>query len=104
MPLRRLSDRTRDRLLLVWIVVFTGLTFYAIGSNRQVAEEGQEAHDALCVFRGDLERRYELGLQFVADNPNGIPGLPRRTLDNSLAGQKRTIDALETLDCSDEEA
>lgn len=96
----QLSEKTRRRALLAWIVVFTGLTFYGMDGNRTRAAEGQEAHESLCALHADLERRLVLGREFLADNPDGIPGITAATLRSSIKNQEATLDALSRLDCT----
>lgn len=94
-----LSEKTRGRALLVWIVVFTGLTFYAINGNRERAMEGQEAHDALCTFRADLLRRIESGRLFLKLNPDGIPGISAIDIRRSIVAQDATYKSLRLRNC-----
>lgn len=103
MPLSRLSERGRGRLLFLLIALFVGLTFYAISGNRDRAAEGQQAHDALCVLRESAETqlaRNEAYLKQKGD-PIIIFGLkvPRATIANTVAGQRRTVNSLSRLDC-----
>lgn len=90
---------TRRRLLVAWIVVFTILVAFAISQNRKLGEQGREAHDALCVFKGDIEQRAQASRDFLADNPDGLPGIPASVIRTSLANQQKTVDSLRTLDC-----
>jgi hypothetical protein len=76
-------------VLLVWQVTVTS----------HLAEDGQEARDALCIFRADLERRYRDGQKFLRENPEGIPGIDASVIRNSLKNQKATIKSLADLDC-----
>ena len=61
-----------------------------------IAENNREG---LCQFRYDLHRRWEAGVQFLEDNPDGIPGISDETLQRSIDSQRATLDALAVIDC-----
>lgn len=94
---------------LIFILVFTIsmtslMVFQAYRSGQQAATIKQvavETHSALCTFRGDLARRYNDGLAYEKEHPNGVPalGLSSADLQRSLAAQKSTLDSLTVLDC-----
>lgn len=65
----------------------------------RLARAGANAQDALCVFRDDLARRIDQTRDFLADHPNGIPGIDGGVLRNSLKNQQQTLDALSVLRC-----
>lgn len=71
--------------------------------NRIIVLQGKQAHDALCVFRADLDRRAVDGENFIADLVAGrrdpIPGITIADLQRSVAGQRSTLEALSNLDC-----
>jgi hypothetical protein len=72
----------------------------AVGRNAERLEQvATETHDSLCALKNDIERRRSAGLKFVKENPDGIPGISRAQLDQSLSSQKSTLDALGVLDC-----
>lgn len=81
----------------VWLVVITALVTYAI---LVVVALTTETRQALCALRGDLENRVAGAEQFLAEHPNGTPGLPAKFVRTSKDGQKRTIIALSVLHCS----
>ena len=85
-------------LTVVFVMVLVGFVFQ-IHKNRQLARQGQEAHDALCVFKADLEARYGKGLEFIRSHPAGIPGIPVTVLRDSLNNKKATLESLAALDC-----
>lgn len=66
--------------------------------GRDIREQ-QRTTAALCVLRADLERRVRMSREFLAENPQGIPGIPSAVLRKSIADQQRTVDALAPLDC-----
>lgn len=85
-------------LTLVFLLLLGGLS-WQLHVNRNLGRQGQEAHDALCVFKADLQRRYGVGLEFIRTHPRGIPGIPAATLTTSLNNQKATLGSLSRLDC-----
>lgn len=73
-----------------------------IFSATDAAREGRDAKIALCILRGDLERRSADTEAFLNEHPNDpepLGGVPRQTLETSLRSQKETISALSFLDC-----
>jgi len=58
------------------------------------------ANVALCALRHDLELRVEESVQFLEENPDGIPGISEETVAQSIANQRATIAALSGLSCS----
>lgn len=89
--------------ILVFAISVMGLMVWQaarLSQNAQGLEEvATETHESLCAFKMDLERRYETGIKFLGDNPDGIPGISAEQIQNSLTNQKATLSALETLDC-----
>lgn len=65
----------------------------------------QARHDAsvttaaLCALRVDLERRVATSRAFLVEHPNGIPGIPARTIRDGIVNQGRTITALAGIAC-----
>lgn len=100
------------RFLVAWIILFTGLTAFTIGQNRnainqnrQLAKQGRDAHDALCVFKRDLELRVASTEALLEEHKGEatIFAIPRSVIRSSLANQQRAVDSLRTLDCQKEE-
>ncbi len=83
----------------LWLCVQLGALFVLIAMVIFLALAALQSHRALCSFKDDLQRRYDAGLQFVADHPDGIPGISRNDLERSLANQHATLDSLDSLDC-----
>jgi hypothetical protein len=97
----------RQRLLAVLYLVLipAAILAVAIGGlvrTARLAEQGNEAHRAICTLRDDLQRRVNDTRGFLATHPNGFAGVDRPTILNSLANQERTIDALRTIHCDKE--
>ena len=78
-------------LITVIVILYT--------TNRHRAQEGQEAHSALCVLRNDLNGRVKSGEEFLRHNPHGIDGISASDIQLSLRNTRKTLQALEVLDC-----
>lgn len=96
--LRRLVVATVG--LYVVIILLIGFVWFD-GANRSedIARVATSTNHALCVLRTDLERRVSDSITFLADHPNGIPGISAETIQQSITNQQRTIDALADLEC-----
>lgn len=106
-----------DRILrgLRWLTVAVVVTFVAIvvlGTYGWVTLERHrveltrvttDVNHALCTLRADLERRVTDGRQFLADHPDGIPGISVEEIQRGIDGQERTVLALSSLTCVSEE-
>ena len=68
-------------------------------SGERVEEIAENNLAGLCALRADIQRRYDAGVEFLRENPDGIPGLSPETLQRSLDGQRATLDALDVIDC-----
>lgn len=90
-------------LLVALFTVQAGLAIYVYvdSSNQrtQIAEVAFSTNRALCVFRHDLEQRVEASRQFLADHPDGLPGIPAASIQQNINTQQSTIDALSDLHC-----
>lgn len=76
-------------ILLVW----------QISTTSDLTRDGQEAHDAICALRADVDRRRQASLQFLSENPRGIPGIPASVIRNGITNQEATLEALGGLEC-----
>ena len=86
----------RWQLLLVYAAV-VGAFAWNSSETRKVAGD---SNDALCALRVDLEKRVASSEQFLRENPDGIPGIPAKTIRDGVTNQQRTIKALSQLACS----
>ena len=68
----------------------------------RVEEIAENNLAGLCALRADIQRRYDSGVEFLRENPDGIPGLSRETLLRSLDGQRATLKALDIIECPDD--
>jgi hypothetical protein len=102
-PRGRLPHSIAVVYLVSSIVIAAVLMFmvFQIRDNRSRATEGQEAHDALCVFKADLARRAADGRRLLDDNADLklIFGIPRTVIEQSVTAQESTLDSLRILDC-----
>lgn len=58
-----------------------------------------ETHESLCALKNDLQRRHAAGVEFLQNNPTGIPGISAVDIQRSLENQRATLEALAGLDC-----
>lgn len=79
-------------LLAVGVVLNTAGWVVGFLANKQ-------STDALCALRGDLERRVASSEKFLSEHPDGIPGIPAKTIRDGIANQQRTILVLNDLSC-----
>lgn len=92
------------RLAVVAFVASLILSLAALGVGAYVlthkTQEGTETHEAVCALVADLEERTEGTKTFLAEHPEGIPGLASGSqLRESLHNQDRTLDALGVITC-----
>lgn len=59
----------------------------------------QQSTDALCALRSDLVKRVANSEAFLEEHPNGIAGIPAKTIQDGIDNQKQTIRALGDLSC-----
>lgn len=87
-------------LTFALLLLVMGVQFHEISRNRSLANQGRQAHAALCVFKADLYGRILAGQAFLDTHPGGIPGLATATeIRNSLENQRATYDSLRLLVC-----
>jgi hypothetical protein len=68
-------------------------------ANKLRIMEVQESRDALCALRADLQKRLALARKFLRENPGGTPGIPERTIRDSIRNLRSTLEALDGLTC-----
>jgi hypothetical protein len=81
--------------LLAAVAIFLSAVLFT-----RLATTTDHTNSALCTFRADVQQRAQNTEKFLAEHPQGIPGIPVGTLRQSLDGQRRTVKALSDLDCS----
>lgn len=93
------------RIAVLAFVASLILSLAALGVGAYVlthkTREGSETHEAVCALVADLDERTQGTKDFLADHPQGIPGLASGSqLRESLHNQQRTLDALSVITCS----
>jgi hypothetical protein len=81
------------------VVAYLALSLALLAGVYRVETTTRATHSALCAFKVDLERRVQAGEEFLAENPEGVPGISRESIQRSLDSQKSTLLALASLDC-----
>lgn len=85
-------------LRTVVLIVCLGTALNSVGIYVTWRLNGR-SNDALCVLRGDLEKRVESSREFLRDHPQGFAGITAREIQDGIANQQRTIAALAGLPC-----
>lgn len=80
-------------MVLLYLIVACAIGYVWWQENR--------THTALCTLRGDLAQRVLASQDFLAKHPHGLDGISAASLQQSIAGQERTIQALFALHCAD---
>lgn len=98
--------RTLRRLVFATVVLYlflAGLVAFVwvdgMSQRAEIRNVALTTNTALCTLRHDLEKRIETSQQFLEENPNGIPGFSAEVIEQSIANQQDTIEALEVLRC-----
>jgi hypothetical protein len=68
-------------------------------SLRAQVDSNDQTTVAVCELRKDLQRRVKASTQFLAEHPDGIPGISAADIRTGIDNQSRTIVALRGLDC-----
>jgi hypothetical protein len=82
----------------VAVMLVAGLIFAQVQRDR-IARVSNDTVSALCTFRDDLQHRYDEGVKFLVNHPDGIPGISAADIQRSLENQKATLKSLEELPC-----
>lgn len=83
------------RLVVATIVLY--VVFFAAGAK--VYLDGRKTTKSLCSLRTDLQVRVDASAKYLADHPEGIPGISPKMIRDGIANQQRTIQALRGLTC-----
>ena len=67
--------------------------------SRQTSRDAKITTAALCALRTDLERRVASSRAFLAEHPDGIPGISAKVIRDGIVNQQSTISALSGIDC-----
>jgi len=78
-----------------------GSFFYTDSLNRRndIAKEANRTTLALCALRNDVQIRRGASIEFLQDHPQGIPGVSAKSIQISIDGQSRTLEAMNILHC-----
>ena len=88
--------------LFLSILLVTGWGIYTARQQSDKLETvASRTAAALCTFRADLRARYESGLDFLKNHPDGIPGISAADIQRTLDNQKSTLDSLAGLPCGE---
>lgn len=87
------------RTLYILIAATVVLYLFAAGLTIFVWSQSAKNTDALCSIRRDAEKRVEQGNQFLIDNPNGIPGISPKLLQQNVDNAQHTVNSLSILHC-----
>jgi len=100
---RQLRVLVRATVILYLALAFVAGYAYvqAVQGRAKLEAATEQTTTALCTLRADLERRVDTSREFLKENPDGIPGIPARTIQEGINNQERTIEALGVLDCSE---
>lgn len=71
----------------------------ALMERRRLALAGEQAHNALCVLKGDYQTRLERSRRFLKENPNGVDGITPALIQQGIAQAQTTLDSLAGLEC-----
>jgi len=95
----RLFDRVLAGVIIAMFLSFGVFGYFQQRRTDELARQGAQAHDAICVFRADLERRVETTKRYLDTHPDGFAGVPVETIQKSLTDQERTIRSLASIKC-----
>lgn len=95
---RRLRRKSDWLEVARWFWLFI-LTAFLVVVAVKVWDESSSTTDSLCSLRGDLAQRVDTSARFLADHPQGIPGVPASVIRDNIANQQRTVHALRGLNC-----
>jgi hypothetical protein len=87
-------------VLIILLAVSAGFADVEIFRLSSQIESNQlsDTH-ALCAYRNDLRTRYESGVQYLLTHPNGIAGVSRVEIQQSLTNEQHALNALSSLKC-----
>lgn len=86
--------------LLIAVQFFTSIfVAYEFIQMRQVDEQNAQSRIALCALQDDYTLRMERATGFLEENPQGSGGISRSLVLRSIADYRRTLDALNKVDC-----
>lgn len=99
---RRNANTTAARLRrgLRKLVIATAILYLVLGGVAIYSYlSARNTRDALCALREDLARRALANTEFLRANPDGVGGIPPKTILEGIYNYQRTIVALKDLNC-----
>jgi len=88
------------RRALRWLAAATVVLYVILfAAGIKVYIDNQHTTDTLCTFRSDLETRVVGSILFLREHPEGLAGVPTKTIVDQITNQQRTITALQGLNC-----
>jgi hypothetical protein len=89
--------------LAIWVAAFTLIAGIAMRTNNSLGKKGDQAHDALCVYRSDLQQQLDSSRQYLSDISAGrrtpVPGISVADITVGIRRQQADLDALRDLGC-----
>lgn len=97
-----LRNLTIATVVVYLVLIGFGILGWVEAANRRsdLAQVVRSTNSALCALRIDLEVRVASSEDFLVAHPEGIPGISRADIEQSISNQLRTITALASLECS----
>lgn len=95
-------------IVLVMFALSTGLTVFTVYRVVGLADDGHEAHVAMCAYKRDLAQREAdnkayLAMthrQRVAKYGEALASIPPAVIKQSIETQQSVLDSLHTLQCN----
>jgi hypothetical protein len=97
--IRRLFELGRRHRVAVGYILLCMAMALIYSDLRHQADEGAQTHKAVCEFRGDLHRRINASEDFLKTHPQGAFGVTAKVIEAQITQQRKTINALEALEC-----
>lgn len=102
--LRRFYERHSNlfayTLFSVFFVISLGVSNYQSNqASDEIAAQAASTNRALCEFRAGLQKRYDDGVVFLKDHPDGFAGISTTQIQITLDSQKKSLDSLKFLEC-----
>jgi hypothetical protein len=91
------SLRVLTAATVVLYIVVGGLSIWTY-------RDSHSNRDALCALRADLQARIQTSTTFLVEHPEGVAGIPAKTIRDGIINQQRTVNALSGLSCGEQPA
>jgi hypothetical protein len=97
---KRVVALQRWQVVVAFVALAVAFVVQGVLLNRLI-ERNATALTALCSLRYDLDLRITASQAFLAEHPNGVPGIPLSVIQQSLGNSIRTRASLHVLDCQE---